>query len=232
VNGTGQAAGLDVKQEDIAMELLLSDTEVRVLGCLLEKEMATPDYYPLSLHALVNACNQKSNRTPVVSFSEATVLAALAGLKEQGLSWQSDASRVPKYSENFIKVCNLVNREAALLCALMLRGPQTVGELRGRTERLHDFESLEAVAETLEALAGMALVTRLPRQPGCKEARYMHTLAGGPETVAAAMPGPATCLPAMASPTSRMAALEDEVAALRQELAALQKEFQAFKGQF
>ncbi len=215
------------------MELLLSDTEVRVLGCLLEKEMATPEYYPLSLNALVNAYNQKSNRSPVVSYSEAIVLAALAGLKEQGLSWQSDASRVPKYAENFTKVCHLVNREAALLCVLMLRGPQTVGELRSRTERLHDFPSLEVVAATLEVLAGLDFVTCLPRQPGCKEARYMHTLAGVPAIVEeAAVPDQAQCATAMASPATRIAALEEEVATLRQELAGLQKEFQDFKGQF
>jgi uncharacterized protein YceH (UPF0502 family) len=215
------------------MELLLSDTEVRVLGCLLEKEMATPDYYPLSLNALVNACNQKSNRMPVVAYTEATVLAALAGLKAQGLSWQSDADRVPKYSENFINVCHLVNREAALLCVLMLRGPQTVGELRTRTERLHDFPSLEVVANVLEVLAGMDFVVRMPRQPGCKEARYMHLLAGQPDVMEEeAMPGPAPCVTATESPTSRIAALEEECASLRQDLAALQKEFQDFKGQF
>jgi len=215
------------------MDLLLTAKELRVLGCLLEKEMATPDYYPLSLNALVNACNQKTNRDPVVEYDEPLVREALLGLKEKGLVWQSDAARVTKYSENFVKTCKLLNREAAVLCMLMLRGPQTVGELRGRTERLHEFEDLEAVAATLDALAEMNLVKKLARQPGCKESRHAHLLAGEPEQARSpATPAPETWGPPAAPTDSPPPDLAREVAELRQELETLKREFAAFRDQF
>src|SRR6185437_10016166 len=143
----------------------LDAEEVRVLGALLEKEIATPDYYPLSLNALVNACNQKSNREPVVSYDEATVEAALSELRGKGLASRiTGDSRVAKHEERFCERHNLGRREAAVMCVLMLRGPQTVGELRGRTERLYSFEDLEGVESTLNRLAEMGFVKKLPRQ--------------------------------------------------------------------
>ncbi|MDH5298411.1 MAG: YceH family protein [Desulfobulbaceae bacterium] len=214
------------------MDLLLTDTEIRVLGCLMEKEMATPEYYPLSLNSLTNACNQKSNREPVVSFSEEVAATAISALKEKQLVWQTSAGRVAKFAENFVKLHNLVNREAALLCVLMLRGPQTVGELRGRSERLHGFGDLGEVEAALEGLAEMGWVTRLPRQPGRKESRYMHLLAGPVDADAASCeadhPPAGTREP---SPT-RLQSLEEEVASLRLELDQLRDEFQRFKEQF
>src|SRR5947208_8964485 len=136
------------------MDWQLDPVELRVLGALMEKEIATPDYYPLSLNALVNACNQKSNREPVVSYDEEIVETALAGLRKQGLCMRvSGDSRVPKHEQRFTERDNLGRREAAVLCVLMLRGPQTVGELRGRTERLYTFEDLEGVESTLNRLA-------------------------------------------------------------------------------
>ena len=153
---------------------VLTDTEVRVLGCLVEKEFATPEYYPLSRNALQNACNQTSNRDPVVSYDEKTVSEAIERLKEKRLILQENRGRVPKFEETFLKSANLVQREAAVLCVLMLRGPQTVGEIRGRTERLHPFEELEAVQQTLQTLEEWGYVKLLPRQPGRKESRYAH----------------------------------------------------------
>jgi uncharacterized protein YceH (UPF0502 family) len=214
------------------MDLLLTETEIRVLGCLLEKEMATPEYYPLSLNALVNACNQKTNRFPIVSYDENTTTDALAGLKEKGLAWQSDAGRVAKYAESFVKKFNLVNREAALLCVLMLRGSQTPGELRGRTERLHPFADLDTVIETLESLSEMECIIKLPRQPGCKESRYTHLLAGKPETSIEAGFSENQPLPQGVFTGTRMDALEEELANLLEEFNALKKDFFDFKGQF
>ncbi|MCF6188412.1 MAG: YceH family protein, partial [Desulfobulbaceae bacterium] len=127
------------------MNILLTDNEVRVLGCLMEKEMATPAYYPLSLNALTNACNQKSNRNPVVSYDEETVVEALNGLREQELARQSNVSRVPKYEQIFSQKFNLITREEAVICILLVRGPQTIGEIRNRSERLYAFQNLDEV---------------------------------------------------------------------------------------
>src|SRR5690242_4370971 len=142
------------------MPVLLDDVEVRVLGSLMEKEIATPEYYPLSLNALINACNQKSNREPVVSYDEETAETALDGLRNKGLSMRVTGrdSRVPKHEQRFTERFNLGRREAAILCVLMLRGPQTVGELRGRTDRLYTFDDLEGVESTLHKLAEMEFV--------------------------------------------------------------------------
>src|SRR5471030_1694058 len=139
------------------MDWQLDAAEVRALGALMEKETTTPDYYPLSLNALVNACNQKSNRDPVVSFDEDTVETAVNGLREKGLTSRitSNDSRVPKHEQRFVEKCNLGRREAAVMCVLMLRGPQTAGELRGRTERLYAFDDLEAVESTMRRLEEM-----------------------------------------------------------------------------
>jgi uncharacterized protein YceH (UPF0502 family) len=207
------------------MDILISDTEVRVLGCLMEKEMATPDYYPLSLNALTNACNQKSNRDPVVAYDEKTVVRALDGLKEQQLARQSNVSRVPKYEQNFTRPRNLVDREAAILCVLLLRGPQTVGEIRGRTERLYKFAGLEEVEETLGSLEELGYIRKLPRQPGRKESRYAHLLAGEPES--------ATLSPARPEPAAlEVQAENDKMARLEEELAALRKDFEELKIEF
>src|SRR5689334_4400630 len=201
----------------------LDSTEVRVLGALLEKEIATPEYYPLSLNALVNACNQKSNREPVVSYDEDTVEVALDGLRTKGLALRSTGrdSRVPKHGQRFTEKFNLGRREAAILCVLMLRGPQTTGELRGRTERLYTFDDLEGVESTLNRLTEMDLVTRLPRQTGFKEPRSAHLLSGPvaatPETAAIAERGPSD---------------RDRITALEAGLADLRRQFEDFRRNF
>lgn len=203
----------------------LDSAEVRVLGALLEKEIATPDYYPLSLNALVNACNQKSNREPVVSYDEDTVERALEGLRAKGLAVRitGGESRVPKHGQRFTEKLNLGRREAALLCVLMLRGPQTVGELRGRAERLYAFEDLEGVESTLNHLAEQGLVTKLPRQSGSREARYAHLLAGEIEVPDVSQ---AAAAPREPAPDDRIAALENELAELRREFDEFRKRFE------
>jgi len=211
------------------MEWELNDIEVRVLGCLLEKELATPEYYPLSLNALVNACNQKSSRQPVLSLSPETVTEALRSLKEMRLVVQSDASRVAKYYQSFGKHYNMVNRETALMGLLLLRGPQTPGELRTRADNLCPFDSLEQVLATLEHLASSSLVVQLPRQPGQKEQRYAHLLAGTPEagpTAASSLDEPTVVIRRVGG--ERIDALEERVALLEEELANLRQTFLAF----
>ena len=164
------------------MDWQLDAVETRVLGCLLEKEIATPDYYPLSINALVNACNQKSNRDPVVNYDEAIVEEALSELRGKGLALRITGrdARVPKHAQRFTEKFNLGRREAAVMCVLMVRGPQTVGELRGRAERLYDFEDLEGVEMTLNRLAEMEFVKKLPRVAGFKEQRWGHLFSGEP----------------------------------------------------
>lgn len=162
------------------MDIVLNDMEARVLGSLLEKMLATPDYYPLSLNALTNACNQKSNREPVVSYDEAAVEATLDELGKKGLVSRSTVGRVAKYEETFTGSRKLVPREISVLCVLLLRGSQTPGLIRGRTDRLHHFESLEALHETLKNLEQWGYVKRLQRLPGHKESRYVHLLCGEP----------------------------------------------------
>jgi uncharacterized protein YceH (UPF0502 family) len=212
------------------MDVVLTGTEVRVLGCLIEKEMATPDYYPLSLNALQNACNQTSNRDPVVSYDEKAVAEAIEGLKTKRLVTQDHLGRVPKYSELFLKSANLVQREAAVLCVLMLRGPQTVGEIRGRTERLHPFGTLEEVQKTLQTLEEWGYVTLLPRQPGRKESRYAHLLSGPPENREESR---SESVPQTAPMENEaVAKLEAEVKSLREELEELKRTLQDFKAQF
>lgn len=202
-------------------ELNLAAEEVRVLGALLEKDLATPEYYPLSLNALVNACNQKSNRDPVVEYNEEIVRSALAGLQERGLAGEaSKDGRVPKFGHRFGEIFNLGRGETALICVLLLRGAQTPGELRSRTERMHHFDDLdvlEGCLHRLEERRPESLVKRFPRQPGQKEVRYMHLFAGNVE--------PAVPIQTSSSP-DRISQLEAEVAALRAEFDAFKQKFE------
>jgi uncharacterized protein YceH (UPF0502 family) len=210
---------------------LLDAEEVRVLGSLMEKEATTPEYYPMSLNALVNACNQKSNRHPQVNYDDEIVLTAIERLREKKMGAVIMGSgRVNKYAQRFSELLNLGRREMALMCTLLLRGPQTLGELGGRSERMYTFEDLDAVEHTLDLLAtheAGKLVTRLAKSPGQKEARYAHLLAGEPpeeEMMAAQV---------SATPTSdRIGALEGEVASLRSEVAELRKRLEDFERQF
>jgi uncharacterized protein YceH (UPF0502 family) len=207
----------------------LDEVEVRVLGALMEKEVATPEYYPLSLNALVNACNQKSNREPVVAYDEDTVETALDGLRSKGLAARLSGHdmRVPKHSHRLSEVINLGRREAAVLCVLMLRGPQTAGELRSRTDRLYQFDDLEAVDACLTRLMEWQpepLVARLPRQVGYKEVRYAHLLSGEPPA------GPvASVRETRDDPVVR---LQGSVDRLEAEVADLKRQFADFKRQF
>lgn len=214
--------------------ILLTDSEVRVLGCLMEKEMATPDYYPLSLNSLSNACNQKSNRNPVVSYDEETVIHALNGLREQNLVRQSNVSRVAKYEQIFSQELNLLAREKATICILLLRGPQTIGEIRSRTERMYAFRGLDEVQETISSLEDMEeLIKRLPRQPGRKESRYMHLLSGEPEeTITENTSRPESKNVLIRKKTEGMEELLEQIDELRQELQTLRLEFKNFKSQF
>jgi uncharacterized protein len=208
-------------------EASLDADEVRVLGALLEKEITTPEYYPLSLNALLNACNQKSNRDPVVHFDEETIERVLYTLRDKGLllNITGAGSRVPKYGHRLSEKLNLGRRELALLCELMLRGPQTLGELRTRAERMHAFDDLAEVESVLDRMPD--LVTRLPRRPGEKEVRYAHLLSGTPEAPSA-LPEHAAAM----HRSDRLAELEAEVAQLRSELEDLQKQFAGFQKQF
>ena len=217
--------------------LLLTAAEVRVLGSLVEKAVTTPEYYPLSLNALVNACNQSSNRDPVVSYGEPTVLGAVESLRDKKLVFvfAGATSRVAKYGQKLAETLGLSAAQTAALCVLMLRGPQTVGEIRGRSGRLHEFAGLDEVESTLQSLAARApspLVQRLPRQTGYKESRYAHLLAGPPESV------PDESVPAIETPAGtnlpddgRVAQLEEKVEGLRQELAELKTQFTEFRKQ-
>ena len=218
------------------MGIQLDDAEVRVLGALMEKEVATPEYYPMSLNALVNACNQKSNREPVVSYDEDTVETALDGLRAKGLAARLSGHdmRVPKHSHRLSEVINLGRREAAVLCVLMLRGPQTSGELRGRTERLYPFDDLEAVDACLTRLMEWQpepLVTRLARQVGYKEVRYAHLLSGEPQSVSAPQPV-AQVAGARETRDDAVARLQATVDRLEAEVADLRRQFGEFKRQF
>ena len=215
------------------MDVLLTDMEVRVLGCLIEKEFSTPEYYPMSLNALVNACNQKSNRDPIVSYGEEAVLQAIEGLKQKQLAFQSNTARVPKYEETFLGAHNFIGSEGSVLCELMVRGPQTPGELRTRTERMHDFKSPEEFSDAIAKLESYGYVIRLARQPGRKEARYGHLLSGAlneQESAASVQPGHAA--PAVAGDAGRIAALEEKVDGMQRELSELKQALLEFKRQF
>jgi uncharacterized protein YceH (UPF0502 family) len=221
---------------------LLNDVEVRVVGSLVEKQVTTPDYYPLTLNALVNACNQISNRDPVVRYDERVVADAVDTLRSRNLVYifYGAESRVPKYKHMMREVFGLSPRELAVVCVLMLRGPQTVGEIRGRTGRLHEFAELREVEETLEGLASRdePLVVKLPRQTGRKEARYAHLLSGPPafeelgEEQTAHASSRAASSSARAAEGERVSRLEAEVEALREEVAELRRQLEEFRRQF
>lgn len=212
------------------MDITLDAMEVRVLGSLMEKELATPEYYPLSLNGLVNACNQKTNRHPVMSLDEREVLAALQSLKAKHVVFQSDAGRVPKYWHNYGKQNNLIRSEAALLCTLLLRGPQTAGELRSRSDRLCTFENLEEVNQYLDNLAEIGLVAKLPLQPGRKEQRFAHLLFGEPDDLPAT--GQEQVVVSAGADRDRLGELEKTVARLQEEIELLKNEFLSFRKEF
>ena len=203
--------------------------EVRVLGALIEKEATTPEYYPLSLNALVNACNQKSNRDPVVDYDEDTVYDAATRLREKKLVLLTTASgRVNKYSQRISETLNLGRRELAILCTLLLRGPQTLGEIKDRSERMFPFGDLseaEAVLDKLSEGPGGPLVTKLPRQPGHKEARYAHLLSGEPPMQVA------SAEPQGSAPTTKVAQIEAALHQLRSEFDQLKARFEALEQQ-
>lgn len=222
------------------MSIVISEVEARVVGCLVEKEITTPEYYPLSLNALVNACNQKSNRDPHLNLTESQVQQALRGLHAHGLARSASTdSRVAKFEHRLADTFNFTRPETGILCELLLRGPQTPGELRSRAERMHPFEDLNIVHSTLKHLMEREppLVTLLPRQPGTKEARYAHLLCGPVETHEQS-PAPATTsatsMQSSADPEAvpRVEQLESRLAHLAKEVADLQRQFAEFRKQF
>ena len=214
---------------------ILSEIEARVLGSLVEKELTTPEYYPLSLNALVNACNQKSNRDPVMKLDENAVSQALRSLDKEGLAGRADAmdNRVTKFEHRLQEAFNFDRREAAILCELFLRGPQTPGELRGRAERMHRFDDLGQVQSTLQRLAQREppMVKMLPRQPGTKEARYSHLLSGDVE-IQAPQAAPEAAVIHKTADGERIARLENEVAVLQKEVADVKQQLAEFRKQF
>jgi hypothetical protein len=213
------------------MDFTLNDIEVRVLGSLMEKSLTTPEYYPLSLNSLTHACNQKSNREPVVNFDETTVVRALDGLREKQLVVLSSSARVPKYAEIFTSTRKLVTRETALLMVLLLRGPQTQGELRSRTERVYKFVDLEGVEATLEEMCALGYITKLPRMAGRKEPRYAHLLAG-PVEIEPELPTSESATLVVRAENERIAALEEKVGQLRRDFDQLLAEFKKFRKEF
>jgi uncharacterized protein len=220
------------------MSLNLNEIECRVLGSLIEKDITTPDYYPLSLNALVNACNQKNNREPVMNLDESAVRQALSSLQEKRMAGPASGadSRVPKFEHRLQEVFNFDRREIAVVCVLLLRGPQTPGELRGRTERMYHFETLDDVVTTLDRLAQREppLVLVLPRQPGTKESRYVHLFSGEPTNLLTRATSPAAEASGV-SPSSgedRLSRLESDVSQLRQELAEMREQLAEFRKQF
>jgi hypothetical protein len=217
------------------MDIILTDIEARVLGSLIEKDLTTPEYYPLSLNALVHACNQKSNRDPFMNLDEEAVKQALRTLDKKELTGPADnmESRVTKYEHRLQEVFNFTRHEIAILCELLLRGPQTPGELRNRADRMHKFEDLGIVQTTLRRLMEREppLVKILPKQPGTKEARYAHLLSGD---VQGWEPAPAeeTVTGGNSSAGERIAHLENEVENLQKEIADFKQQFAAFRKQF
>jgi hypothetical protein len=218
------------------VNIILNAAECRVLGALIEKDITTPDYYPLSLNALVNACNQKNNREPVTSYDEETVRLALRNLSDKNLAGLARGAdgRVAKYEHHLQEVFNFTRRETAIICVLLLRGPQTPGELRGRTERMHPFEDLDEVLSGLQQLMRREppLAKALGRRPGTKEIRYAHLLSGDveawepPDAYANASNGDSS------ADSERISQLEEQVAALQREVAELKQQMAGFKQQF
>ncbi len=216
------------------MNIILNPAEARVLGALVEKDITTPDYYPLSLNALVNACNQKNNREPVTSFDEETVRLALRNLSDKRLAGPAGGAdgRVTKYEHRLQEVFNFTRPETAILCVLLLRGPQTPGELRGRTERMHRFEDLDEVLSGLQQLMRREppLAKALGRRPGTKEIRYAHLLSGDVE--AWEPPPDPVHSGNVTDENERVAHLEEQVATLQAEVAELKQQMAEFKKQF
>lgn len=217
------------------MERLLDEIEARVVGCLVEKDLATPEYYPLTLNALTNACNQKSNREPVMLLESTDVVRALDSLRQKQMAHQSaEGVRAAKYCHNLEGVLNLDPEDLAILAELLLRGPQTVGELRNRAERMYSVGDLHDVEELLQNLEEREepLVTRLPRQPGRKEHRFAHLLSGTPEIEeTSALPAEPARLQ-VAAENDRIAKLEGDVDSLRTEMEELRSQLQSFQAQF
>ena len=219
------------------MNIVLNEVECRVLGSLVEKEVTTPEYYPLSLNALVNACNQKSNREPVMNLDEAAVRQALHSLERQSLvrSVSPADSRVTKYEHRLQEAFNFYRHETAILCLLLLRGPQTPGELRNRSDRMHTFDDLSAVQSSLQHLMKRKppLVQALPRQPGTKETRYGHLLSGEIAVGEPAAKHKEELADAHNSlDHERLKKLEEETTALRNEIADLKQQFALLRKQF
>ena len=216
------------------MPEILSETEARIVGALVEKQLTTPEYYPLTLNALVNACNQKNNREPVVSYDEKIVTESLERLRDRNIVYvfYGSTSRVPKYKHMLPSIYELEPSEVAVICVMLLRGPQTLGELRTRTERLYEFGGLGEVQETLDGLARRddPLVVRLPVLPGQKEARFGHLISGpiDVEAFAAAQATPHT----RTGGSERIEKLEEAVGELQREVAELRETFAEFKKQF
>jgi len=216
------------------VNIVLSDIEARVLGCLVEKEITTPEYYPLSLDALLHACNQKSNREPLMNLDEDAVRHALRTLGEQALARSASGdSRVAKYEHRLSEVFNFTRPETAILCELLLRGPQTPGELRSRAERMHSFEDLSVVHTTLKHLMEREppLAKLLPRQAGNKEARYAHLLSGDVE-VREAPDEREVPVSKSSAENGRLSQLESEITGLQREIADLKQQFAEFRKQF
>ena len=213
--------------------IVLTASQARVLGALIEKENTTPEYYPLSLNALVNACNQRSNREPVMNLDEEEVRLALRVLEELQLAGRARAAdgRVTKYEHWLGEAFNFSRAETALICVLLLRGPQTPGELRGRTERIHRFDEISEVLAGIQKLMERdpPLAAILPRQPGTKESRYAHLLSGPVESIAFALAEPASISDSSAN-NERIAQLESTVSELRQEVADLRQKIEKLFG--
>ncbi|MDD2736025.1 MAG: YceH family protein [Desulfuromonadaceae bacterium] len=218
------------------MDSILNDIEVRVLGCLIEKELTTPEYYPLSLNALTNACNQKSNRDPAMFLAEEDVVRALDSLRFKQLAVLSaDGGRVAKYRHLMAEKFGLMPAEQAIICELLVRGPQTVGELRTRGERMHPFGNLAAVEEVLQELIvrETPLITLLPRQPGRKEGRYAQLFSEIPEISEECVEAPPEAArQRVMAENERIVKLEEEVAVLRGEVTVLQQQMAEFTAQF
>jgi uncharacterized protein YceH (UPF0502 family) len=214
---------------------ILTDIEVRVLGALVEKQVTTPEYYPLTINSLMLACNQKNNRNPITVYSEEQVAQTVENLREKNLTYvfYGSTSRVPKYKHVMTEVLHLSQAQLALMCVLMLRGSQTVGELRERASRLHEFSSLEEVEATLNSLISRepeTLVTRLPRQAGQKEIRFAHLLAG--EFALDSVTETPAPRRTSTQQIDRVAKLEEDVSVLKNQVGQLQQQFEDFKKQF
>ena len=218
------------------MAIMLDDREIRILGCLIEKELTTPEYYPLSLNSLTNACNKKSNRNPVISYDEAVVEQGLERLQSKGLVRKTltAGSRVDKYLHTILDKFDLSKQEMAILCELMLRGSQTAGEIRSRADRMSPFETLDKAEEILQGLMDHdpALVILLPREPGRKERRYTHLLSATGNIFAADADQPAAPSAPQVSADERINRMEEEIAKLRNEIEELKLALAEFRSQF